>query len=112
MSTVLQAAAELVAIAEQGCVLAAEGRLDDLADQQGSWDRAVGLLGPLHALPEAAKPLVRRAAELQGEQAAILVAAQAEIEAELGRLRTTRRGAQGYASAVTPQRGPTLSASA
>ena len=36
MSTVLQAAAELVAIAEQGCILAAEGRLDDLGAQQES----------------------------------------------------------------------------
>jgi hypothetical protein len=109
---VLRAAAELVAIAEQGCVLAAEGRLDDLEAQQEAWDRAVALLGPLTALPEEAKPLVRRAAELQGEQAAILVAAQAEIGAELGRLRTTRRGAQGYANAGMPARGSTLSASA
>jgi len=109
---VLQAAAELVAIAEQGCVLAAEGRLDDLGAQQEAWDRAVALLGPLTALPEDAKPLVRRAAELQGEQAAILVAAQAEVEAELGRLRATRRGAQGYANAVMPARASTLSASA
>jgi hypothetical protein len=112
MSTVLQAAAELVAIAEQGCILAAEGRLDDLDAQQESWDRAVALLGPLTALPDAAKPLVRRAAALQGEQAAILVAAQAEVEAEQGRLRTTRRGAQGYANGVMPARGSTLSASA
>jgi len=81
MSTVLHAAAELVAIAEQGCVLAAEGRLDDLGAQQEDWDRAVALLGPLTALPEDARLLVRRAAELQGEQAAILVAAQAEVEA-------------------------------
>jgi hypothetical protein len=112
MSTVLQAAAELVAIAEQGCVLAAQGRLDDLGAQQEPWDRAVALLGPLTALPEDARPLVRRAAELQGEQAAILVAAQAEVGAELGRLRTTRRGAQGYAKAVMPARGSMLSTSA
>ncbi len=112
MSTVLQAAAELVAIAEQGCVLAAEGRLDDLAAQQAAWDRTVSALGPLHALPSEATSLVRRAAELQGEQAAILVAAQAEVEAELGRLRTTRRGARGYVSAATAHRGPTLNASA
>ena len=108
---VLEAAAELVAIAEQGCILAAEGRLDDLGAQQESWDRAVARLGPLTALPDAARPLVHRAAALQGEQAAI-VAAQAEVEAELGRLRTTRRGAQGYANAAMPARGSTLSASA
>jgi hypothetical protein len=112
MTTVLQAAAELVAIAEQGCALAAQGRLDDLAEQQGSWDGLVGLLGPLQDLPAEAKALVRRAAELQGEQAAILVAAQAAVEAELVRVRATRRGAQGYASAALPHRAGTLSASA
>ena len=112
MTTVLQAAAELVAIAEQGCALAAQGRLDDLAEQQGPWDSTVSLLGPLHELPADARALVRRAAELQGEQAAILVAAQAQVEAELGRVRATRRGAQGYASAAGPHRAGTLSASA
>jgi hypothetical protein len=112
MTSVLQAAAELVAIAEEGCALAAQGRLDDLAEQQGSWDRTVALLGPLQDLPADARALVRRAAELQGEQAAILVAAQAEVEAELARVRATRRGARGYASAAMPRRGGTLSASA
>ena len=48
---------------------------------------------------------MRRAAALQGEQAAILVAAQAEVEARARRrLRTTRRGAQGYANAAMPAR--------
>ena len=112
MSTVLEAAAALVAIAEEGCVLAAQGRLDDLAAQQGAWERTVVALGPLGELSDEAKRLVRRAAELQGEQAAILVAAQAEVEAELGRLRVARRGARGYASAVSAHRAPTLSARA
>ena len=60
MSAVLQAAAELVAIAEQGCVLAAEAPTRRPRRAAGVLDRAVALLGPLTALPAAAKPLVAR----------------------------------------------------
>lgn len=112
MTTVLEAAAALVAIAEEGCSLAAQGRLDDLAAQQEAWERTVAALGPLHELGEDAARLVRRAAELQGEQAAILGAAQADVEAELRRLRATRRGAQGYAGATGVRTAPVLNASA
>jgi hypothetical protein len=106
------AACELVALAEEGCSLAAAGRLEDLAAQQPAWDAAVVALGPLQALAPAAAALVARAAQLQGEQAAILAAARAEIGADLGRLRRTRRGAQGYAGAGLPTRGGSLSATA
>jgi hypothetical protein len=106
------AARELVALAEEGCALAAAGSLEELAAQQPAWDAAVAALGPLHALAADAAALVARAAQLQGEQAAILAAARAEIGAELGRLRHTRRGAQGYAGAGLPVRGRSLSATA
>jgi hypothetical protein len=106
-------AGRLVAIAEEGCALAAAGRLEDLAGQQEAWDAAVRDLGPLEALPADAAALVRRAAELQGEQAAILAAAQAEVEAELSRLRTTHRGARGYVGAGgLPARAAALDATA
>lgn len=109
----LRSAGRLVAIAEDGCALAAAGRLDELGAQQDAWDAAVRDLGPLHALPADAAALVRRAAELQGEQAAILAAAQAEVEAELSRLHTTRRGARGYVGAGgVPTVGSTLNATA
>jgi hypothetical protein len=108
-----QAAQALVALAEEGCSLAAAGRLDDLTAQQPVWDAAVAALGPVHALAPDAAALVARAAHLQGEQGAILAAARAEIGAELGRLRHTRRGARGYAGATgLPARGGSLSATA
>jgi hypothetical protein len=112
VTTPVEAAGMLVALAEEGCALAAAGRLDELGAQQDAWDAAVALLGPLSALSADAAVLVRRAAALQGEQAAILVAAQSEVGAELARLRTTRRGAQGYAGAALPGHGPALDASA
>jgi hypothetical protein len=112
MHAQLDAAGTLVALAEEGCALAAAGRLEELGAQQDAWDAAVRALGPLTALTADVAVLVRRAAALQGEQAAILAAAQAEVGAELARLRTTRRGAQGYAGAVTPGHGPALDASA
>jgi hypothetical protein len=106
-------AARLVALAEEGCALAAAGRLEDLGAQQDAWDAAVRALGPLDALPADVAALVRRAAELQGEQAAILAAAQAEIEAELIRLQATRRGARGYVGAGgLATHGSTLDATA
>jgi hypothetical protein len=111
--TPLQSAGRLVAIAEEGCALASAGRLEELAAQQAAWDAAVAQLGPLHALPADATALVRRAAELQGEQTAILAAAQAEVEAELSRLHTTRHGARGYVGAGgLPAHGSTLNATA
>jgi hypothetical protein len=95
-----QAAEELVALAEEGCALAAAGRLDELDERQDRWVAAVGALrahgGRL--TPDVAA-LVDRAAGLQGEQTAILLAARAEVAAELARLRQTRTGAQGYAAA-------------
>jgi len=109
VTTPLQAAGTLVALAEEGCALAASGRLDDLAAQQPAWDAAVRALGPL--APETAA-LVARAAQLQGEQAAILAAAQAEVGSELARLRATRRGARGYAGAGLPAQASSLSATA
>jgi hypothetical protein len=110
--TQLSSASELVALAEEGCSLAAAGRLDDLAAQQPAWDAAVAALGPLQALAPAATELVARAAHLQGEQAAILAAARAETGAELGRVRSTRRGARGYAGAGLPARTGSLNATA
>ena len=108
----LEAAQTLVALAEEGCALAATGRLDNLGAQQPAWDAAVAALGPLQALEPQAAALIGRAAQLQGELAAILAAARAELGAELGRLRHTRRGAQGYAGAGLPSRGSSLSATA
>jgi hypothetical protein len=111
--TPLQSAARLVAIAEDGCALAAAGGLEELAGQQAAWDAAVAELGPLHALSADAVALVRRAAELQGEQTAILAAAQSEVEAELSRLRTARQGARGYVGAGgLPAHGSALNATA
>jgi hypothetical protein len=107
--TPAQAARALAALAEEGCGLASSGRLDELAAQQPAWDAAVAALGPLHALGPEPAALVARAAQLQGEQAAILAAARAEIGEELGRLRHTRRGAQGYAGSGLPTRGHSLS---
>ena len=95
-----RAAEALVALAEQGCALAAAGRLEDLAGQQDAWDANVASLrghGP--NLSPDVLVLVDRARELQGEQAAILTAARSEVAAELGRLRRTREGARGYADA-------------
>jgi hypothetical protein len=106
------AAEALVALAEQGCALAAAGRLDDLAAQGDAWDRAVRALGPLHALAPATAALVARAGQLQGEQAAILAAAQADIGAELARLRQTSHGARGYAGAGAVGRTASLDATA
>ena len=69
MSTVLQAAAALVAIAEQGCVLAAEGRLDDLGAQQEAWDarrRAARAVDRTAGGRQAARAPRRRAAGRAG----------------------------------------------
>jgi hypothetical protein len=112
VTTPLQAAGTLVALAEEGSALAASGRLDDLAAQQPAWDAAVRALGPLGALAPETAALVARAAQLQGEQAAILAAAQAEVGSELARLRATRRGARGYAGAGLPAQASSLSATA
>jgi hypothetical protein len=112
VSTPLQAAGTLAALAEEGCALAAAGRLDELGAQQDAWDAAVRALGPLHALEPQAAALAARAARLQGEQAAILAAARAEVGAELARLRQTRRGAQGYAGAGMQGAGTALDATA
>jgi hypothetical protein len=115
MTAQLAAASTLVALAEEGCALAAAGRLEELEAQGDAWDQAVLDLGPLHALRaggDQVTALVARAAALQGEQAAILAAARAEVGAELERLRATRRGAQGYAGAVAPRPVASLDTSA
>jgi hypothetical protein len=112
MTPQLAAASTLAALAEEGCALAAAGRLEDLEAQGDAWDQAVRALGPRHALAPDAAALVARAATLQGEQAAILAAARAEVGAELERLRATRRGARGYAGAVAPGPVSSLDASA
>jgi hypothetical protein len=112
VTTPAQAAEALVALAEQGCALAAAGRLDELGAQGAAWDAAVGALGPLQALAAPVAARVARAAELQGEQAAILAAAQAEVGAELTRLRQTSHGARGYAGAGAVGRTVALDATA
>ena len=95
-----RSAEALVALAEQGCALAAAGRLEELARQQDAWDATVASLRQHGAkLTEDDVALVDRARELQGEQAAILTAARSEVAAELGRVRRTREGARGYADA-------------
>jgi hypothetical protein len=100
VTTALQAAQRLVDLAEEGCAIAAAGRLDELAGQQPAWDAVMAALRGHRDLraPQVAA-LIERARELQGEQAAILAAARSEVGAELGRLRRTRTGAQGYAAA-------------
>jgi hypothetical protein len=111
--TARRSAEALVALAEQGCALAAAGRLDDLAEQQEAWDATVACLrqDPGRRADDVVA-LVARARELQGEQAAILAAARAEVAAELGRLRRTREGARGYADAGLAGPHAGLSASA
>jgi hypothetical protein len=111
VTTPLQAAETLAVLAEEGCALAAAGRLDELDAQQDAWDAAVRALGPREALAPEAIALVQRAARLQGEQSAILAAARAEVLSELGRLSNTRRGAQGYAATGGTQ-GSALDATA
>ena len=106
-------AEELVALAEQGCALAAAGRLEELACQQEPWEAAVALLRRhREELGDDVIALLDRALELQGEQAAILAAARAEVAAELGRLRRTRAGAKGYAEAAPSDPHGGLSATA
>lgn len=106
MSTAGEAAETLVLLAEEGCALAAAGRLDELADQQGAWQGAVDSLRGHAALTHDVEALLDRALALQGEQAAILAAARSEVAGELGRLRRTRAGARGYASTIAgPRRG-------
>jgi hypothetical protein len=95
----LQAATRLAELAEEGCALAAAGRLEELGAQQDDWDASVRALGPLDALAPDAAALVARAAALQGEQAAILAAAQAAVADELSRLQTGSRTARGYVAA-------------
>jgi hypothetical protein len=106
--TPLQAAAALVSLAEEGCALAAAGRLEDLDGLQPRWDAAVAAMGPRREHAPDVIALLDRAMALQGEQTAILAAAQAEIAEELGRLRRTRQGARGYAGSTglagTPRR--------
>jgi hypothetical protein len=111
MSTRLEAARSLVALAEEGCALAAAGELESLEAQQDAWDAAVRALGARGALDAETTVLVERAARLQGEQAAMLATARSEVAAELGRLRRTRQGAQGYAGSGTAGHG-SLDASA
>jgi hypothetical protein len=111
--TARQSAEALVALAEEGCALAAAGRLDDLEAQQETWDATVASLRQHPGrLAEDVVALVDRARELQGEQAAILAAARSEVAAELGRLRRTRDGARGYADAGLAGPHAGLSASA
>jgi hypothetical protein len=113
VTTALQVARRLVDLAEEGCAIAAAGRLDELDGQQAAWDAAVAALRD-HRDRRAPQvlALLDRARELQGEQAAILAAARSEVAAELGRLRRTRTGAQGYAAAGLAGPAGGLSASA
>jgi hypothetical protein len=99
VSTAADAARALVALAEEGCALAAAGQLEDLAGQQGAWEAAVVALRAHGEPTHEVEALLDRALSLQGEQAAILAAARSEVAAELGRLRRTRTGARGYAGA-------------
>jgi hypothetical protein len=111
--TARQAAEALVALAEEGCALAAAGRLEELGGRQAEWRATIAVLRAHRGrLTPDVVALVDRAAALQGEQSAILAAARAEVAAELARLRRTRTGAQGYAAAglTGPQSG--LSANA
>ena len=112
MTTPLQAAGVLAALAEEGLALAAAGRVDEMEAQDAAWDAAVAVLRATGALPPDVAAIVARAAQQQGESIAILAAARAEAAAELGRLRQTRRGAQGYAGAGLPSAGAALSATA
>ena len=111
MSAAVDAARVLVALAEEGCALAAAGRLEELAGQQAAWDAAVAALRgeePVHEVDR----LLERALTLQGEQTALLAAARSELAAELGRLRRTRTGARGYADAGLGEAPHGLDASA
>jgi hypothetical protein len=99
MSAAVDAAGALVALAEEGCALAAAGRLDELAGQQATWATAVAALRTAGDITPEVERLLDRALTLQGEQTAILAAARDEVTSELGRLRRTRTGAKGYAAA-------------
>jgi hypothetical protein len=99
MTAAVQAANALVALAEEGCALAAAGRLEELAGQQAAWAGAVAVLNGAGDITPEVERLLDRALTLQGEQTAILAAARDEVTSELGRLRRTRTGAKGYAAA-------------
>jgi len=112
MSAALHAAETLARLAEEGCALAAEGRLESLEAQEPAWRAAVDALRAAGEPGPQALALVRRAAALQGEQEAILTAARAQAAAELGRLHRTRAGARGYAGAGLEQPAGGLRATA
>jgi hypothetical protein len=106
-----EAPALLAALAERGCELAATGELEALAELDAPWSAAVDALRGATLSPAGAA-LVRRAHALQGEQAAILQAAHADVGAELRRLGRTREGARGYAQGGLPVAGRRVSATA
>ena len=95
MSDALAPYAALVAVAEAEVVLAAAGRLDELAALQDEWSARLAAL-PASA-PSEARPLLERALALQSAAAQGLRDAAGEVSAQLGQLDRARTSARGYA---------------
>jgi hypothetical protein len=88
--------AALVAIFREELALVTDGRWDDLAELNERRERLLAAL-PASAPPEA-QAEVREALRLQGLSATALREGLTETAAQLGRLRTGRTAAAGYAA--------------